>query len=106
MWQENFEAELEATHRRLELEKNACSTTAKLPKLRITPFKGTPMDWVRFSNMFVTQVHAKPISTKEKFRYLLEMMSPKVRESMANLDGVQGSMGEATERIWRIETCD
>ena len=48
MWQEKFEAELEMTHKRLELEKNARSTTAKLPKLRITPFKGTPTDWVRF----------------------------------------------------------
>ena len=44
MWQEKFEAELEMTHKRLELEKNARSTTAKLPKMRITPFKGTPTD--------------------------------------------------------------
>ena len=29
MWQEKFEAELEATHRRLELEKDTRSTTAK-----------------------------------------------------------------------------
>ena len=57
MWQEKFEAELEATHRRLELEKDTRSNTAKLPKLKITPFKGTPTDWVRFENMFVTQVH-------------------------------------------------
>ena len=48
MWQEKFEAELEMTHRRLELEKNTRSTTAKLPKLRIMPFKGTPTDWVHF----------------------------------------------------------
>ena len=91
MWLEKFEAELEMTHKRLELEKNARSTTAKLPKLRITPFKGTPTDWVRFSNMFVTQVHAKPISAAEKFGYLLEMVSPKVRESIANLK--RGEMG-------------
>ena len=91
MWQEKFEAELEMTHRRLELQKNARSTTAKLPKLRITPFKCTPADWVRFSNMFVTEVHAKLISAEEKFEYLLEMVSPKVRESIANLKS--GEMG-------------
>lgn len=54
MWQEKLDAELEATHKRLELEKDARSTTAKLPKLKIIPFKGTPTDWVRFANMFVT----------------------------------------------------
>ena len=42
MWQEKMDAELEATHKWLELEKDACSTTAKLPKLLITPLKGTP----------------------------------------------------------------
>ena len=40
MWQEKMDAELEATHKWLELEKEACSTTAKLPKLLITPLKG------------------------------------------------------------------
>ena len=57
-------AELEATHKWLELEKEACSTTAKLPKLLITPLKGTPTNWVRFGNMFVTQVQNKSIRTE------------------------------------------
>ena len=48
MWQDKTDAELEAMHKRLELEKEARSATAKLPKLIITPFKGTPTDWVRF----------------------------------------------------------
>ncbi|XP_067041060.1 troponin I-like [Acropora muricata] len=99
MWQEKFEAELEMTHKRLELEKNARSTTAKLPKLRITPFKGTPTDWVRFSNMFVTQVHAKSISAEEKFGYLLEMVSPKVRDSIANLKPGEMGYKAAWERL-------
>ena len=76
IWEEKLKAELEITHKKLELERNARSTTAKLPKLKITSFKGTPTDWVRFSNMFITQVHNKPISTEEKFGYLLEMVSP------------------------------
>ena len=79
MWQEKMDAELEATHKWLELEKEACSTTAKLPKLLITPLKGTSTNWVRFGNMFVTKVQNKSISTEEKFGYLLEMVNPKVR---------------------------
>ena len=49
------------------MEKEARSTTAKLPKLIITPFKRTPTDWVRFENMFITQVQNKSISAVEKF---------------------------------------
>ena len=79
MWQEKMDAELEATHKWLELEKEACSTTAKLPKLLITPLKGTSTNWLRFGNMFVSKVQNKSISTEEKFRYLLEMVNPKVR---------------------------
>lgn len=89
MWREKLEAELDMTHKKLELEKNARSTTAKLPKLKITSFKGTPTDTVQFSNMFVTQVQAKSISAEEKFGYLLEMV--KVGESIANLK--LGEMG-------------
>ena len=78
MWQEKIDAELQA-RKRLELEKEACSTTAKLPKLTITPFKETPTNWVRFENMFIKQVHNKSISAEEKFGYLLEMVNPNVR---------------------------
>ena len=41
--------------------------------------------------MFVTQVHDKEISEEEKFGYLLEMVSPKVRDKIANLK--PGAMG-------------
>ena len=51
MWQKKIDAELQAMHKRLGLEKEARSTTAKLPELVITPFKGTPTDWVRSENM-------------------------------------------------------
>ena len=61
------------------------SNTAKLPKLKITPFKGTPTDWVRFENMFVTQVDNRSISPEEKFGYLLEMVSANFRARFANL---------------------
>ena len=57
-----------------EMEKAARTTQAKLPKCKISPFNGTVADWVRFENMFVTQVDAKPISDEEKFGYPLEMI--------------------------------
>ena len=84
MWEEKIDAELQATHKRLELEKEARSTTAKLPKLIITPFKGTPTGWVGFENTFITPVQNKSISAKTKFGYLLEMVNPNVRAKIAN----------------------
>jgi len=71
--------------KKLEMETATKATHAKLPKLRITPFKGTSSDWVRFENMFVTQVHSRQVSHEEKFGYLLEMVVPKERERISNL---------------------
>ena len=85
LWKEKLEAELQVAEKKLEMEKTAVSSTTKLPKLKITPFKGTAGDWVRFENMFLTQVNAKSISDEEKFGYLLESVGPKVRDRIANL---------------------
>ena len=85
MWEEKRRAELEITERRVEIEREAKSTSAKLPKLKITPFKGTVVDWVRFENIFLTQIDKQPISDEEKFGYLLELVNPKVRDRLANL---------------------
>ena len=62
--------------------------------MRITLFKGTSSDWVRFENMFVTQVHSRPVPDEEKFGYLLEMVVPKVREKISNLK--PGTLGYKT----------
>ena len=66
---------------------NRVATNRKetLPKLKITPFKGTSADWIRFENMFAIQVDSKPISDEEKFGYLLEMVNPKINERISNL---------------------
>ena len=45
-WEEQFTAELHVAEQNLEMETAAKATHAKLPKLRITPFKGTSSDWV------------------------------------------------------------
>ena len=99
MWQEKLHAELELTQKKLDMENNARATIAKLPKLRITPFRRTPTDWVRFENMFVTQVHNEPISDEEKFGYLLEMVAPKVRERISNLKPSTMGYKTAWERL-------
>ena len=104
MWEEILEAELELAQKKLEMDNNARATTAKLPKLRISPFKGTPTDWVRFENMFVTQVHSKPISAEEKFGYLLEMVTPacctwKNWKSKTWRNRLPNSMGKAEDRV-------
>lgn len=48
------------------MERAARGTQAKLPKLKITVFKGTASGWVRFENVFNLS-RQKPISDEEKF---------------------------------------
>ena len=98
-WEEKFKAELRVAEQKLEMETTAKATHAKLPKLKITPFKGTPTDWVRFENMFVTQVHDKPITPEEKFSYLLEMVTPTVRGKIGNLKPSEIGYKIAWERL-------
>ena len=81
------------------MEKAAKATHAKLPKLRITPCKGTSSDWVRFENMFITQVHSRRVSDEDKFGYLLRMVAPKVRERISNLKPSALGYKTAWERL-------
>ena len=85
LWEEKMEDELRMTQQKMEMEKSARVTTAKMPKLKITPFKGTPTDWVRFENIFLTQVDSKAITEEEKFGYLLELVNQNVKDKIANL---------------------
>ncbi len=101
LFEEKLKYEMIATEKRLEMESKAKSTQAKLPKLRISPFNGTPADWIRFENMFTTQVHDKPISDEEKFGYLLEMVNPKVQERISNLKPSTSGYNTAWDRLKR-----
>ena len=83
-----LEAELLVAEKKFEMEKTAVSSTTKLPKLKITTFKGTAGDWVSFKNMFLMQVDAKYISDEEKFRNLVESVSLKMRDRIGNLNPV------------------
>ena len=98
-WEEKFNAELRMTERKIEMGTQAKASLAKLPRLKITPFKGTAADWVRFENMFITQVDSRQISSEEKFGYLLEFVVPKVRDRISNLKPSTMGYKMAWERL-------
>ena len=92
--EEKMTAELKLTGTKIEMEKAAKAARAKLPELKITPFNGTSGDWIRFEDMFTSQIESKPLSDEEKYGYLLELVAPKVRDRLANLK--PGTLGYKT----------
>ena len=101
LWEKKFEAELELVEKKIAAERKGQLQQAKLPKLQITPFNETPTDWVRFENMFSSQVHSKDIPDEVKFGYLLEMVSPQVRDRIGNLKPGSTGYETAWERLKR-----
>eukprot|EP00795_Rhopilema_esculentum_P004345 gene4345-20561_t len=61
------------------------STKVKLPKLIISKFQGTHLDWYRFWNQFEAEIDRVKIDSVTKFSYLKELLMPKVR---ANVEGL------------------
>ena len=72
--------------------------SAKLPKLVITKFKGTHIDWLRFWSQFEAEVDAAEIAKVTKFSYLKELLEPKLRTA---IDGLPLTM-EGYERAKNI----
>ena len=66
-------------------EKKEQDINAKLPKLVITKFKGTPADWLRFWGQFAAEVDATNVPQITKFSYLKELLEPQVRSSIDGL---------------------
>lgn len=64
---------------------NLSSVGAKLPKLEITKFQGTFLDWMRFWNQFETEIDKAKLTQVAKFSYLKELLVPSVR---ASIDGL------------------
>ena len=60
-------------------------STAKLPKLVITPFKGSYNDWLRFWGQFSANIDLADISEVMKFSYLKELVDPKIRTCINGL---------------------
>ena len=62
-----------------EIVKSDEKISVKLPKLKITKFEGTALDWFRFWNQFETEINQVQIIPISKFSYLKELLVPKVR---------------------------
>ena len=77
---EKLEEELKMAEKKLKLEREVKRSFGKLLKLTLTAFKGSAIDWVRFENMFLSQVHNKDFSDEENFTFLLELVTPKIRD--------------------------
>ena len=99
--EERIKAEIKLAEKKLEIEykTKASYVASKLPELKVTPFNRTMTDWVRFSNMFSSQVLSKGFSDEIKFGYLLEIVNPRVREKIANLKPGKVGLETAWERL-------
>ena len=58
---------------------------AKLPKLVITKFDGTFMDWPRFWGQFTETIDKTSVAPITKFSYLRELLEPKVKRTIEAL---------------------
>ena len=58
---------------------------AKLPKLVITKFQGTHLDWQRFWGQFEAEIDKSDIGPVAKFSYLKELLVPRVRTTIDGL---------------------
>ena len=65
--------------------KNADFVDAKLPKIEITRFDGSPLDWPRFWGQFIETVYKRSIAPVNKFAYLCVFLSPKVKTVIEGL---------------------
>ena len=73
-----FERKMEEEREKSQLRKDQTSK-AKLPKLIITKFQGTHIDWQRFWSQFEAEIDHAEIGQVAKFSYLKELLIPKVR---------------------------
>ena len=60
-------------------EKFSSERGAKLPKLVISEFQGTHLDWIKFWNQFETQIDKAGITQVAKLSYLGELLIPSVQ---------------------------
>ncbi len=79
-----FDRRLEEEREKLQLHKDR-TPKAKLPKLIITKFQGTHIDWQRFWSQFEAEIDHAEIGQVAKFSYLKELLIPKVRLTIDGL---------------------
>ena len=90
-----FEVKLHETKMKLHVEQNVegspqatksmIGMQAKLPKLVISQFNGSHMDWPRFWGQFTENIEKSSIAPVTKFAYLRELLAPKVRKTVEAL---------------------
>ena len=90
--EEQFKFELKLHEKKLKLQAEVMNTTpepsksttltertAKLPKLEISKFEGSYMDWPRFWGQFTEAIDKSNLAPITKFTYLCEHLDPKVK---------------------------
>ena len=84
------QCEIEALNKKyelvLKLAKEKQTSAAKLPRVEIADFNGSPLDWLRFWGLFVKNVDERNIPSSDKMSYLVGYLVPKVRECIVGLD--------------------
>ena len=78
--------------------------SVKLPKLVITQFAGTHLDWFRFWNQHETRIDKSALSPTSKFSYLKELLAPKARVLIDGLpfttEGYERANGYFKVKVW------
>ena len=72
--EQQMEHELQMERMRIEEKEKTRSSNAKLPKLVITKFNGSPLDWLRFWNQFEAEIDKADVVPVTKFFYLNEFV--------------------------------
>ena len=91
----------------LALEKNKLQLAEKqksqtrLPKLEISKFQGTYLDWTRFWSLFESQLDKTDITSEAKFAYLKEVFIPKVRAMIEKLPCSSDEYEKAKEFLFQ-----
>ena len=75
------------------------STAAKMPKLFISKFTGTPQDWVRFWGQFESQIDKSNVDDVTKFSYLKELVDIKVRRLIDGLPFMSEGYAKARDLL-------
>ena len=68
-----LDQKLEAAIKQNEI--SAKTAAVKLPKLTITPFNGTAIDWVRFESQLSAMINSQSVSAVAKFSHLKELLT-------------------------------
>ena len=85
--QEKMELELEYQQKLKATKPSSVpvAASAKMPKLVISKFDGTPQDWMRFWGQFEAQIDKSSVDAGTKFSYLKELVEVKVRKLIDGL---------------------